>query len=226
MKTPSFKPASRAAAFVLATALPLAAGAATVHLANIVPVASAINNFELAPANVATTWSQQGVRATQVAGDPGADAIWLASGLGNGFRSWYPDAGDNGWTRLTLDSGNNFDAISFFGGSGWITPPQTMYFELADDGVVVLSGTLPATFGGSWFGFAGGDFDEVRLRASQGFVDGLFSCPSGGPGPNSGCNAAWVDDIRVGAAVVPLPTTAWLVLPALLAAAGTRRRAG
>jgi hypothetical protein len=197
--------------------------AATVHLANIVPVATAVNDFELAPAFLANTWAQQGVRAVQAFGDPGLGQMWMASGFGNGNRSWFPDGGDNGFTRIWLDTHEPFDGIAFFGGSGWLSPEQTMYYELALDNVVVLSGSLPATFFGSWFGFAGGDFDEVRIRASQGNVNGLFDCPSGGIGGN--CNFAWLDDIRVGAAVVPVPSTAWLVLPALLAAAGARRRA-
>ncbi len=213
--------AAAAAVVALCAALPLASQAASVHLANIVPLATAVNDFELAPAHLISTWSQQGVRATQVSGN---GDIWLGSGLGNGSRSWYPNGGDDGWSRITLDGGANFDAVSFFGGSGWITPPQSLYFELADDGAVVLSGTLAASFSGSWFGFAGGDFDEVRVRASQGNVSGLFDCPSGGPGANGGCNAAWFDDIRVGAAVLlPLPSSAWLALLGLGLMAGTRR---
>jgi hypothetical protein len=227
--------ASASAAALLALLLPTTpAPADTVHLANIVPVAAAVNDFELAPANVAITWSQQRVSATQVSGDPNPTAVWLASGLGNGTRSWYPDGGDNGWTRTTLDSGSNFDAVSFFGGSGWLQGVQTMYFELADDGAVVLSGTLAASFSGSWYGFAGGDFDEVRLRASQGVVGSLASCPSGGAGgASNACNFAWVDDIRVGAAgtlpvPVPVPATAALVVLALglMAGAGCRTRRG
>ena len=199
--------------------------AATVHLADIVPNPVAVNDFEAAPAFRATTWAQQGVRATQVDGSGAANAIWLASGLGLGTRSWYPDGGDDGWTRLSLDSGDNFDAVSFFGGSGWNLPPQTLYFELADDGVVVLSGTLATGFAGSWYGFAGGDFDEVRLRASGGAVGSLTDCPIGAPGPNNGCNAAWVDEIRVGAAaLVPEPGSAALVLAALLGLRTPARR--
>jgi hypothetical protein len=202
------------------------AAAATVHLADIVAAPIGVMDFEDVPAalvNGAVGHSAGGIQIRQVAGDPGLD-IWAASGLGNG-RSWYPDAGDDGWTRITRVGGSNFDALSFFGGSGWLAPPQTLYFELADDGAVVLSGTLAASFQGSWFGFAGGDFDEVRLRASQGWVTGLLDCPSGGPGPNNGCNAAWVDDIRIGAARgLPIPSTAWLVVPALLLAASARGR--
>lgn len=201
------------------------AHAATVHLANIVAAPIGVMDFEDVPAVLLTGaigHTADGIRIQQVDGNPGLD-IWTAAGLGTG-RSWFPSGGDDGWTRITRLGGLNFDALSFFGGSGWITPPQTLYFELADDDVVVLSGTLDATFQGSWFGFAGGDFDEVRIRASQGWVTGLYDCPSGGPGPNNGCNVAWVDDIRIGAFnVVSTPSTAWLVLPALLAAATLRR---
>ncbi|MBL8699870.1 MAG: hypothetical protein JNK67_15940 [Alphaproteobacteria bacterium] len=212
------------AALVLGLGAAGSAHGASIHLANIVPVATGVNDFELAPAILVNTWAQDGIRVTQVAG---SGVIWLASGLGNGTRSWYPDSGDDGWTRITLDSGNNFDAVSFFGGSGWLAPPQTMYVELADDGVVVLSSTLDATFAGSWFGFAGGDFDEVRIRASQGMITGLLDCPSGGPGGDSGCNLAWLDDLRVGAAVittpVSLPSTLGLLV---LALALTKRSRG
>ncbi len=219
---------SAAAASALAVTGVVSAGmahAATVHLADIVAAPIGVMDFEDVPAislSGAIGHSANGIRIQQVDGDPGLD-IWTASGLGSG-RSWYPDGGDDGWTRITRQGNANFDAVSFFGGSGWNAPPQTLYFELADDDVVVLSGTLAASFQGSWFGFAGGDFDELRIRASQGGVAGLSDCPSGGPGPNNGCNAAWVDDIRIGAShVVSAPSTAWLVLPALLAAAATRR---
>lgn len=210
---------------ILLAALLVSAGparAATVHQFNIVPVATAVNDFELAPAFLANTWVQQEIRATQAFGDPGLGQMWMASGLGNGNRSWFPDGGDNGFTRIWMEDNETIEAIAFFGGSGWLSPDQTMYYELALDNVVVQTGSLPATFAGSWFGFAGGDFDEVRIRASQGPVNGLFDCPSGGLGGN--CNFAWVDDIRVGpAAVVPTPATAWLVMLSLGLVAGVAR---
>ena len=216
---------------LFATALCLAAlgsaRAATVHLVDIVADPVAVNDFELAPEFRALTWAQQGIRVTQVDGSGDADAIWLGSGLGLGDRSWYPNGGDDGWTRLTLDSGEAFGALSFFGGSGWNLPPQTLYFELAFDGLAVLSGTLAASFGGSWFSFAGGDFDEVRLRASRGDVSSLTDCPLGPPGPNNGCNLAWLDEIRVGTAQsVSEPGSLALVLAALFLVSRFARRPG
>lgn len=221
-RTPRF-----VAGLALAATVACTAQAASVHLADIVAAPTAVMDFEDASDlfNGAIGHTNNGISIQQISGDAGND-IWSASGLGNG-RSWYPDAGDNGWTRIRRLGGANFEALSVFGGSGWFTPPQSLYFELADDAVVVLSGTLAATFSGSWFGFAGGDFDEVRLRASQGQVTGLFDCPSGGAGgANNNCNFAWVDNIHVGAAVLPLPSTAWLALMALLVAATTTRRRG
>lgn len=195
------------------------AAAASVHLADIVGAApAAINDFEaVAGGLVGSTWAQQGIRVTQIGGDP--VGIWTASGLGNGARSWYPDAGDDGWTRITLDSGDNFDAVSFFGDSGHITPPQSIYFELADDGVVVLSGLLDATFAGQWRGFSGGDFDEVRLRASRAPLS-LEACVAV---PGSRCNYFWIDDIKIGAAALPEPGSVALLLAAAMVARQRRR---
>lgn len=215
----------------LLLALVLATGqapAATVHLADIVAAPAGVMDFEDAPDffNGAIGRSGAGIHIQQVWGDGladnGGNDMWSVSGLGNG-RSWYPDGGDDGWTRISRAGAARFEAISFFAGSGWITAPQTLYFELADNGTVVLSGTLDTSFGGSWYGFAGGDFDEVRLRASQGWVTGLLDCPSGGL-VGGACNHAWVDDIRIGAArELALPGTAWLAMPLLGVAAGLRR---
>jgi len=233
MKTKTINPSRpwRLAAAACLAALVCAgtAQAATVHLADIVAAPIGVMDFEEAPDlfNGAIGRSGNGIQIQQIGGDAGND-IWSASGLGQG-RSWYPDGGDNGWTRIRRVGGANFDAVSFFGGSGWINAPQTLYFELAEDDAVVLSGTLAASFNGSWFGFAGGDFDEVRIRASQGWVTGLLDCPSGGAGgPGNPCNFAWVDDIRIGAAVVPEPPMAALVLSAwaLMAGLGQKARIG
>lgn len=200
------------------------AAAAEVTLADIVAQPSAINDFEAGPAVlVGNTWVEQGIRVTQVNGDA-PNGIWLASGFGNGQRSWYPDVGDDGWTRITLDSGDNFDAVSFFGGAGILAGMQTLYFELLDDGALVLSGTRDSSFFGSWFGFSGGDFDEIRLRARDGLVTSMDDCLF--PQPGLRCNYAWVDDIRIGSAQVPEPATLALSLLALGIGRISARRRG
>lgn len=211
-----------AAALGLCAALQWPAQAASVHLANIVPAPGSVEDFTFAPnlSSGAIGLASNGFNVNQINGDPGLD-IWANSGLGNG-KSWYPDGGDDGYTRIKRNPGFNFEALSFFGGSGYTAAPQTMYFELLDDGVLVLSGTLDASFAGSWFGFAGGDFDEVRLRATRGNVTALDSCPPQDPGYR--CNYAWLDDIRIGTAAVPEPGSAALALLALLAMRAPRQR--
>lgn len=204
------------AAALCATLAGTPAWAATAHLEDIVPVPTAINDFEAAPGGlIGNNWSQQGIRATQVNGDP-PNSIWTQAGFGFGARSWYPDAGDDGWTRITLDSGENFDSASFFGGAGILTAEegQTLYFELLDDGLLVLNGTRDSEFWGSWFGFSGGDFDEIRLRARNGLVTSMDDCVF--PPQGLRCNYFWVDNIKIGAALrVPEPHTLALLLAAL-----------
>lgn len=187
------------------------APAATVHLFDVVgAAASAINDFEAAPDGlIGNTWAQQGIRVRQVDGEP-VD-IWTESGFGNGDKSWFPSAGDNGWTRITLDSGVNFGAVSFLGDSGWLSPPQSIFYELADDGVVIASGELPATFHGQWRGFSGGDFDEVRLRAHREGVAAALCDPE----VFDRCNYFWVDDIKVATSRVPTPGSLALVMGAM-----------
>jgi hypothetical protein len=192
-----------------------AAQAATVHLADIVAVPAVTIDFEGGPAALAApVWLEAGVFISQVNSDNNGNDIWLASGLGLGQRSWYPDGGDEGWTRITLLDASNFDAVAMFAGAGNVTPPQTLYVELADNGVVVLSATLDATYDGSWFSFSGGDFDEIRLRAAHGQLTALDSCPPQDDGAS--CNVFWFDNLQIGPAALQVPEPA----PAALLAAG------
>ena len=118
-------------------------------------------------------------------------------------------------------SGRDFDAVSFFGGSRLNVPPQYLYYELAQDGNVVLSGITAATFSGSWFGFSGADFDEIRVRSTQqDNTASLTGCPTFS---GNRCNFFWVDDIKIGAASVPEPGSLALVFAALAALAAPAR---
>lgn len=217
-------------ALLLALLVAPAAQAATVHAADIVAAPTVTIDFEGGPDLLAApVWLQGGVLITQVtAGDDGS-SIWLASGLGHGQHAWYPSGGDDGWTRITKLDASNFDAVSFFGGAGIIQPPQTLYVELVDNGIVVLSDTLDASFDGSWFGFSGGDFDEIRVRGAQGQVTGLDHCPVAELAP--ACNVFWFDDLQLGSAApgrdLPEPGTLLIALLglALLRAGLPGRRA-
>lgn len=172
-------------------------------------------------------WVEQGMRTEQINGDGGVADIWTTSGLSttDGF-AWYPDGGDDGYTRLTRTLGQNFGSVSLVAGIGWLDdegPSQTAY-ELLDDGVVVLSGTLPALFNGAVFGFSGGDFDEVRLRAYRGPLPTFDSCP---PVPGIRCNSLWIDSVRLvddPMTTVPLPPVGALVALPLGLMAWQRRR--
>ncbi len=212
------------AGLLLATTMATQVQAVMLHMADIVPVPSAVNDFEAVNQDLLnSTWAQQGIRVTQINGDQ-PQGIWTASGLGLGQRSWYPDAGDDGFSRITLDNGNNFNQVSFFVGSGWITPPQALYFELLDDGNVVLNGHLnDATFLGQWMGFSGGDFDEIRLRATQApSLGSLDDCAVDAP---NRCNYLWLDNIKISSSgrQLPEPVTLALVSGALIAMLGRRR---
>lgn len=200
--------------------------AAALHRFDAVPIADAVNDLEAAPAFLDSTWTQQGIRVSQVQGQ---NDIWLASGMGLGQRSWYPDAGDMGWTRITLDSGDPFEAVSMFGGSAWLGPPQAIYYQLQSGGALVASGSFEASFAGEWFTFSGGDFDSVLLRAYMAPVESLSGCvPLVSPEGHTGqCNYFWVDQIKIGAldltgdpggGRVPLPGTLALTACGLLAA--------
>lgn len=174
---------------------------------------TAINDFEQAPAGlVGPNWLQDGIDVRQINGD--AIDNWTTSGFGNGARSWYPNGGDDGWTRIRRADASDFDAVSLFGDSGWITQPQSIYWELADDGAVVASGFTDASFLGQWRSFVGGGFDEVRLRAHQAPLS-LDACVALG---NFRCNYFWLDDVKIGASPprsVPEPHSGALAAGAL-----------
>lgn len=171
-------------------------------------------------------WVEQGLRTEQIGGDGGPADIWTASGLSpSDSGAWYPDGGDDGYTRLTRTLGQNFGSVSLFAGIGWLDDvgPSVTAYELLDDGAVVLSGTLPALFNGAVFGFTGGDFDEIRLRAYRGPLPTFDSCP---PVPGFRCNYLWIDSVWLvdDPMTVPAPPAGALAALALGLLAWQRRR--
>jgi len=130
-----------------------------------------------------------------------------------GARSWYPNAGDLGYARITRAGGIDFVNVGFILGSGFGVTPEDVYYELAENGIVVKSGRLPGfNSTPSYLGFSGGGFDEIRLR--NGFTP-QFTLLDGTQ------NALAVDSVEL-SSTVPEPS-AWAVLAAGLAMLGFTR---
>ena len=188
---------SALAAGALTLLAPSQAAAAALVLGLFFPVPDAETTYASAPDLLGGQpgWVEQGLRTEQIGGDGGPADIWTESGLSpSDSGAWYPDGGDDGYTRLTRTLGQNFGSVSLFAGIGWLDDdgPSVTAYELLDDGVVVLSGTVAALFNGAVFGFTGGDFDEVRLRAYRGPLPTFDSCP---PVEGIRCNTLWIDSV-------------------------------
>jgi hypothetical protein len=94
-------------------------------------------------------------------------SIWTVSQTPpEGIRSWYPDGGSTGYTRITF--GGTVDAVEFQVGSGWNGFTATLYFEVLLAGSTLASGIagpVPVYPNGFvFYGFSGATFDEVRLQ--------------------------------------------------------------
>lgn len=205
----------------------LALGLPTVHAAPVlitsdfITTATAFNGFESVPTANSITfdggsgpYAEQGIQVEQVSRDNPANSIIVGGAIPmEGLRFWVPNNGDEGHTRISLESGADFDAVSLLFRAGGTA---NVAYTLLDDGLIVLAGTLAAALGSDGrIGFAGGGFDTLLLRSGDlgaGVGHGVFQ-------------SLWVDSIKVGAAGVPLPApaTPLLVLTALALALASRR---
>ncbi|MFI4942177.1 MAG: PEP-CTERM sorting domain-containing protein [Burkholderiales bacterium] len=193
----------------LLAAFPTAAGAITVHLQDFIEVSSrtAFNGFESIPNDGvfftgSFPYTEDGISVAQVNGEgPGDIAVKCLSCFGGQFDgafSWYPGGGDFGYTRITHLSGGDFVSIGFTTGFGDLLARGLIDFELFDDGIAVMTGSVPVRGGTlGYLGFSGGGFDEIRVRA------GSISSPA--------LNALALDSIEEGlghgGATVPEPGT-------------------
>jgi hypothetical protein len=191
--------------------------AITLHTADFIPdnTRTNFNGFEaIAPLSVNTytngSYTEDGVTVENPT-DVGLNTNIATACIGPGFcfnpshegaRSWYPDGGDLGYTRITRVGGVDFVNVGFILGSGFGSTPEDVYYELAEGGVVVKSGRVPGlTNTPSYLGFSGGGFDEIRLR--NGF-EPQFTLLDGTR------NALAVDSIEL-SSTVPEPS-AWALL--------------
>ncbi|MEM1221876.1 MAG: PEP-CTERM sorting domain-containing protein [Verrucomicrobiota bacterium] len=133
--------------------------------------------------------------------------------LGQPGRSWFPNGGDNGYTEISLTSGEDFDAISFYLGAGGLV--NFLGYQVLDDGASLVNSTISWS-GSGWYtiqGDSGEIFDEVRLLASV--TNSVIG--------SGATNALAV--VQVAVSVVPEPSTAGLFVGiGALAFVGARRK--
>lgn len=137
-------------------------------------------------------------------------------------KSWYPNGGDHGYTQIRMNDGSDFVDVGFRVLSGGDS--SLVLFDLFDDGNLVLSGSVPFSFGsnrvGGYLGFSGGGFDEIHVR------DNTFY-----PGYGENQNALNIDSIETqgtsgtppGASVPDSSSTIAMLAGALLGLATLRR---
>lgn len=137
---------------------------------------SQLNGFDNIP-NDGTYYSggsgpyiEDGIAVEQINGDAG-NTIWVTLST----YSWYPDGGDNGYTKISLSSGLDFNEVGFYIGSGANVSQITNYFELWDDGALFYAGSITSVPQWHYIGFEGGGFDTILIRdgdIGSSFYDG------------------------------------------------------
>lgn len=165
---------------------PVAASAITVHTTDFINdgTRTHFNSFENIP-NDGTfytggsgPYTEDGISVQQVNGDPGND-IWVTYDPGgrDGAFGWYPNGGDSGYTMIKLASGLDFQDVGLLIGSGNFGH-DTAYYELWNDGGLILAGSVAHQISFHYLGFAGGGFDTILLRdgpAGRTLADGTHN---------------------------------------------------
>lgn len=205
----------------------------TAHAAIVVHTTDFINNasrtnyngFELIPnngtfytSNGSVPYTQDGVTVQQVGGGSGTN-IWVTLGDPDTNPGWYPNGGDNGFTKITRQGGGDFVSVGFLYAFYASSKGDGAQFELLNDGVSVLSGAVVGSRGGpsNYLGFSGGGFDEIWVRSGFG---------SSGQIGNGAAQDLAIDTIELtGGAAVPEPgTLALLAISGLALCATSRKR--
>lgn len=199
---------------ILAAAAPLAAHAyVTVYTVDFISdsVRTGFNGFESAPAqgwyfDGTFPYSEGGISVEQVGDAP--SAIWLTCGAAHaagycfgvtgaeGQYSWYPNGGDEGYTKITRSNGADFDSVGFLTGNTYTTVGATyLNYTLRNDGATIVSGQILIPKNSpdrGYLGFGGGGFDEIWV--SEVSVTG-------------GRNGLAIDSIEIGVSPVPEPAS-------------------
>ncbi|PSB05205.1 hypothetical protein [Merismopedia glauca] len=163
------------------------------------------NGFEGLPANENfgelsnQIYTEDGITVEQVDGDQNGIKTNFTSWGAEGNRAWYANGGDFGYTKIVRQDNSDFVNIGLLIGSGyWNHLSVTYVYNVLNDGVSVLSGTLLRDAPSKYLGFSAGGFDEIRLGAYL------------GNNPNQildGFQTLAIDSIELSAKAVPEPTT-------------------
>lgn len=166
------------------------------------------------------SYTEDGLRVQQIIQPGFGSSIRTNSVAGGfeGFQSWGPPGGDFGYTQIAKSDGSDFVDVGFLVGSIYGTAASngnnnrssvSIYYQLLDNGALVTSGTLDnQAVDAHWLGFAGGGFDEIRLRDNDISVNALYT--------QGRSNGLVVDSIKTrGDAVTAVPEPGGLALASL-----------
>ena len=158
-----------------------AEGAPLTHSSDFIPNGSrtAFNGFEGLPisGSFGASYSEAGILVDQINGQP--NDIWtnFNGAAQEGARSWYPNGGDFGYTRIKLAGSAEFSDVGFLVGSGYaVGSPVFVNYEVFWGGVLQFASfTALEPDGANYLGFSGGGFDEIRLSATSNAPHGVTS---------------------------------------------------
>lgn len=198
MKKPVLTIAVAAFALISQTAF----GSVILHSSDFIPTGDRTSFVDFEPIgdtdSFGDTFTQDGVTVTQVNGQ--ANDIWTncsSCWFSNTSLSWYPNGGDNGWTEITMADSSDFSNIGLDIGSGYGPGGINVLYEVLNDGVSVLFGSITTSnVEDGYIGFSGGDFDLLRLRAT-------FS--GGGSFGDGATNALAIDNIELSGTITEVP---------------------